>query len=215
MINVIIVDDHKIVVDGLVSILEQETEIEVVGTALNGGEAIEIIKSSKVDIAIVDIEMPIMTGVQFTAYLKEKFPDVKVLILSMYKKQKFVEKIFELGAKGYILKNKGSEELVKAIKYINQGQSYIGQEITDVLIEALNSKKHKVDKPIVQLTKREKDVLALIIKGLTSIEIGKALFIKPSTVDTHRRNLIDKTGVANSKALISFAYENNLLKIEE
>ena len=132
----------------------------------------------------------------------------------MYKNQQFVEKIFELGAKGYILKNKGSEELVKAIKYINDGQSYIGQEITDVLIDALKSKKQKVDKPIVQLTKREKEVLALIIKGHTSIEIGKLLFIKPSTVDTHRRNLIDKTGVSNSKALISFAIENKLLKTE-
>lgn len=215
MIKVIIVDDHEIVVDGLVSILDRETEIKVVGTALNGQDAIELIKSNKVDIAIVDIEMPIMDGTQFASYVKDNFPDIKLLVLSMYKNQKYVEHFFELGAKGYILKNKGSEELVKAIKYINDGQSYIGQEVTDVLIDALNTKKQKEVKPIVRLTKREKEVLALIMKGLTSVEIGKELLIKSNTVDTHRRNLIDKAGVANSKALITFAWKNKLLDNEK
>jgi len=215
MINVIIVDDHKIVVDGMVSILDHESDIKVVGTAADGSEAIELIKSNKVDIAVVDIEMPIMNGVDFASYLKDNFPGVKILILSMYKDQVFVEQILKLGAKGYILKNKGGDELVKAIKYIYDGQSYIGQEITDVLIDALKLKTQKVNKPIIRLTKREREVLALIIQGLTSIEIGKRLFIQSSTVDTHRRNLIDKSGVANSKALISFAIKNKLLDSEE
>jgi len=212
MINVIVADDHKIVVDGLVSILKDETDIHVVGTASNGQEAIEIIKHNKVDVAIIDIEMPIMTGVQVSIYLQDNYPDVKVLILSMYKTQGFVEKIVEAGAKGYILKNKGSEELVKAIRYIQKGQSYIGQEITDVLMDALKSKSIKKEPPRIQLTRREKEVLALIIDGLTSIKIGKKLFIAQSTVDTHRKNIIDKTGVANSKELIKFAIVNELLK---
>jgi Response regulator containing a CheY-like receiver domain and an HTH DNA-binding domain len=214
MINVVIADDHKIVVDGLVSILKTETDIKVVGTAYDGNQVIELIKKNKVDIAVIDIEMPIMTGVQLSIYLKEHHPKVKVLILSMYKTQSFVEQIITAGAKGYVLKNKGSEELVKAIRYINEGQSYIGQEITDVLMEALKAKSTKKENPKIKLTKREKDVLALIVDGLTSIKIGEKLFIAASTVDTHRRNLIDKTGVANSKELIKFTIVNNLLASE-
>lgn len=211
MINVIVVDDHKIVVDGLVSILKEEEDINVLGTAHDGGQAIDIIKKNKIDIAVIDIEMPIMTGVQLSEYLKENHPEVKVLILSMYKTQDFVQQIVSAGAKGYVLKNKGSEELVKAIRCIYEGKSYIGEEITDVLIEALKSKTEKREEPKFQLTKREKDVLALIVEGLTSVKIGEQLFIAQSTVDTHRRNLIEKTGVANSKALIRFAIENDLL----
>lgn len=211
MINVVIADDHKIVVDGLISILKEEEDINVVGTAYNGQHVIDIVKKNKVDIAVIDIEMPIMTGVQLSKYLNEHHPEVKVLILSMYKTQAFVEQIVSAGAKGYVLKNKGSEELVKAIRYIYDGQSYIGQEITDVLIEALKAKSEKVEQPKILFTKREKEILALIAEGLTSIKIGEKLFIAPSTVDTHRRNLIEKTGVANSKELIRFALENKLL----
>jgi two-component system, NarL family, nitrate/nitrite response regulator NarL len=211
MINVVIADDHKIVVDGLVSILKEEEDINIVGTAYNGQQALEIIKENKVDIAVIDIEMPMMTGIQLSKYLNEHNPEVKVLILSMYKTQDFVEQIVSAGAKGYVLKNKGSEELVKAIRYIYDGQSYIGQEITDVLIEALKTKSGKAEQPKIQFTKREKEILALIAQGLTSIKIGEKLFIAPSTVDTHRRNLIEKTGVANSKELIRFALENKLL----
>ncbi|MCC6725787.1 MAG: response regulator transcription factor [Saprospiraceae bacterium] len=211
MINVVLADDHKIVVDGLVSILKEEEDINIVGTAYNGQQALEIIKENKVDIAVIDIEMPVMTGIQLSKYLNEHHPEVKVLILSMYKTQDFVEQIVSAGAKGYVLKNKGSEELVKAIRYIHDGQSYIGQEITDVLIEALKAKSGKAEQPNIQFTKREKEILALIAQGLTSIKIGEKLFIAPSTVDTHRRNLIEKTGVANSKELIRVALENKLL----
>lgn len=214
MINVILADDHQIVLDGLISILKDESDINVVGTANNGQDVIELIKNSKVDIAILDIEMPIMDGVQLSKYINEHHPQIKVLILSMYKTQDFVKQIVSAGAKGYVLKNKGSEELVKAIRYIHDGQSYIGQEITDVLMDALKEKSEKKEQPKIQLTKREKDVLKLIVDGLTSIKIGKELFIAPSTVDTHRRNLIEKTGVANSKELIKFAIEKNLLPQE-
>lgn len=211
MIKVIVADDHKIVVDGLVSILKEEVDIEVVGTALNGEQVIEVVRQNDVDIAILDIEMPGLTGVQLSKYLKENYPNVKVLILSMYKSKEVVSQIIKAGAEGYILKNKGSEELVKAIRYINEGQSYVGQEITDVLIEALRSDELSNKQPSsISLTKREREVLKYIAKGLTSIQIGKQLFIAPSTVDTHRRNLIDKTGVANSKELILFAIENSL-----
>ena len=117
----------------------------------------------------------------------------------------------ESGAKGYILKNKGSDELVKAIRYIYKGHSFVGQEITEVLINAFKKKVVDNKNPISVLTKREKEVLKLIAKGLSSVEIGKTLFIAPTTVDTHRRNISEKLDIDNSKGLIIFALENKLM----
>lgn len=211
MINVLIADDHKIVVDGLSSILEHETNINVVGTAANGCEVMDLIENRRIDIAVLDIEMPGgSNGIELTKCIREKYPAIKVLILSMYKTSNFVTKAIESGASGYILKNKGGEELVKAIKILFTGDSYIGQEITHVFFDSLRTKKKEFEKNTFKLTKREKEVLSLIAKGITSIEIGKQLFIAASTVDTHRRNLIDKIGVSNSKELIIYAIENHL-----
>lgn len=210
-IKVIIADDHKIVVDGLVSILKEESDIEVVGTALNGEQVLDLAEKHPIDIAVLDIEMPGgPSGVELSEIFKVKYPDIKILILSMYKTENFVKKIIQAGAKGYIIKNKGGEELVKAIRYIYKGDSYIGQEITEVLMEALRSTAEEKEKPQVKLTKREKEVLKLIAKGLTSKQIGMQLFIAASTVDTHRRNLIEKIGVENSKGLIRFAIMQKL-----
>ncbi|MEM9547383.1 MAG: response regulator transcription factor [Bacteroidota bacterium] len=210
MISVIIADDHQIVVDGLVSILEMEADIDVVGTARNGNQVIQLLTEQKVDVAILDIEMPGLTGVQLSEIIRDKYPSTQVLILSMYNTKNFVQQIINSGAKGYILKNKGKEELVKAIRYVHMGQGYVGQEITDVMMEALKEKSKPKKEPKFVLTKREKEVLALIAQGFSSIEIGKKLFIAPTTVDTHRRNLIDKLDVSNSKELIVFAIKNNL-----
>lgn len=208
MIKIIIADDHQIVVDGLVSILKDEKDIEIKGIANNGNAVISLLENNNVDIAILDIEMPGKTGAELTEIIADRFPDVKVLILSMYKNSEIVQRIVSSGAKGYILKNRGSDELVKAIHYIQKGQSYIGQEITDVLIDALKESKKKEKEPLVILTKREKEVLGLISKGMTSNEIGKRLYIASSTVDTHRRNLIDKLDVKSSKELIIYVHQN-------
>lgn len=210
MIKVIIADDHKIVVDGLVSILKEETDIEVVGTTLDGEGVLQLVATNEVDVAILDIEMPGLTGVQLSELLKKKYPEIKILILSMYKTQGFVKKLISIGANGYILKNKGSDELVKAIRSIHAGKSFVGQEITEILIETLRSDDRKKETSKIKLTKREKEVLALIVMGLTSYEIGKKLFISSSTVDTHRKHLIEKAGVRNSKELIRYAMLNNL-----
>lgn len=207
MIKVIIADDHQIVVDGLISILKNEKDIACVGTANTGNQVISLLSSREIDIAILDIEMPGISGSELSEIIAKEYQNVKVLILSMYKNTEIVERIISTGVKGYILKNRGGEELVKAIRYIYQGQSYIGQEITDVVISALKESKLKFNSPKVILTKREKEVLALISKGMTSIQIGKLLFIAPSTVDTHRRNLIDKLGVKSSKELIIYVYD--------
>lgn len=208
-IKVLIADDHQMVIDGLMSLLECESHIEVVGQALNGKAVLEILEKQEVDIAILDIEMPELTGVEATKIIKEKYPNVKVLILSMYNTEKFVQNLIEIGADGYILKNKGKEELVKALHYIMEGDEYFGREVEKTYRKA--KKKKSVENEHVRLTKREKEVLKLIAIGDTTPIISNKLFIAASTVETHRRNLIEKTGVRNSKGLVKYAIDNNYI----
>ncbi len=209
-IKVIIADDHQIVIDGLKSILVQEKNIEVIGEALNGKDALSILEKEDVDVAILDIEMPLLSGIEVTKIIKEDFPNVKVLILSMYNTEKFVHNVIEIGADGYILKNKGKEELALAIKYIMEGDEYFGREV-EKTFRASQKRKNNESKN-VKLTKREIEVLKLIAQGNTTPKISDKLCIAHSTVETHRRNLIEKTGVeGGSKGLVRYALENSYL----
>jgi len=208
-IKIIIADDHQIVIDGLKSILSKEIDMEVVKTAKNGEEVIDNLEKELVDIIVMDIEMPILTGIEATEIIKNKYPSVKILILSMYNTAKFVQSLIEIGANGYILKNNGKEELVKAIRFIMEGDEYFGREVEKTLRQSLKRKKENYTE--VKLTAREKEVLKLIAIGDTTPIIAKKLFIAHSTVETHRRHLLEKTGVRNSKSLVKYAYENGFL----
>ncbi|MBW1295415.1 response regulator transcription factor [Aquimarina litoralis] len=209
-IKVIIADDHQIVIDGLKSLLVKEEHIEIVGEALNGNEVLDIVSKQEVDIAILDIEMPLLSGIEATKIIKKDFPNVKVLILSMYNTEKFVHSVIEIGADGYILKNKGKEELALAIKYIADGDEFFGREVEKTF--RLSQKKKNDELKNIKLTKREIDVLKLIATGDTTPIISDKLCIAHSTVETHRRNLIEKTGVkGGSKGLVKYAFENGYI----
>lgn len=206
-IKILIADDHQIVIDGLKSLIKNEKHIHVVAEAKDGNQVLGILENTIIDIAVLDIEMPNLDGVKTTLKIKEMYPYIKVLILTMYNKAEFIKNIISAGAQGYILKNKGKEELVKAINIINSGEEYYGDAVTKTLITDLKQKeKHEQE---VRLTRREKEVLKLIADGKTTPQISKVLFIAASTVETHRRNLIDKTGVSNSKGLVKFAIQHN------
>lgn len=210
-VKVIIADDHQIVIDGLKSLLVQEENIEVVGQALNGKEVLTILEKKEVDIVVLDIEMPLLSGIETTKIIKEKYPNIKVLILSMYNTEKFVHNVIEIGADGYILKNKGKEELVLAIKYISEGDEFFGREVEKTF--RMSQKKKNDEAKNVKLTKREIDVLKLIAIGNTTPIISEKLFIAHSTVETHRRNLIEKTAVeGGSKGLVRYALENGYVE---
>ena len=208
-IKVILADDHQIVLDGLKLLLKEHPEIEVVGVASNGKEAIDLLQQTSADILVSDVEMPVMDGIESAAQVLQRFPETKVLMLTMYNDQAFIRRLIETGVNGYILKNKGKEELAEAIKDISEGKNYFGRDVTDVLISSIRNKEDK-KKPQsgVPLTKREVEVLRLIADSKSTPQIAKMLFIAHSTVETHRRNLIDKTGVANSKTLIKWAIQN-------
>lgn len=210
-IKIILADDHHVVLDGLTALINTIKDIEVVEVAYNGRHALQLLGQHKIDVAVLDIEMPVLDGLKTTKEIKLKYPDVKVLILTMYNNERFIKEIIKSGASGYILKNKGGNELITAIRTVYQGQEYFTQAVTDTLIEGLRKKK-KVIGFQAKLTTREKEVLQLIVNGNSTREITEKLFIAGTTVETHRRNLIEKLGVKGTKGLIKYAIENNLLE---
>lgn len=208
MIRILLADDHQLFLDGLKLLLKEEANINLVAEANNGKEVIDLLTRQEVDIAVLDVEMPQMDGLETSAYIREHYPDTKVLVLTMYNDQAFIRKLIEVGVNGYILKNKGKEELAEAIRDISEGKTYFGREVTNTLISGIQEVIKKKPEKDIPLTRREVDVVRLIADGLSTPQIAERLFIAHSTVETHRRNLIDKTGVPNSKTLIKWAIKH-------
>jgi len=212
-INVLIADDHRIFRDGIRSILEKEQDIVVIDEAANGAEVLEKIDRLKVDVLILDIDIGKPGGIEITRTISSTHPEVKVLILSMISLHDFVINALESGAIGYILKNTGKDEVLTAIRSVAKGDSYFSKEVSAILIEQLHMprshKKHLTDIP---LTPREIEVLELIAREFSNQEIADRLFISIRTVDTHRRNMLEKLGVRNTAGLVRYAIKNGLLK---
>jgi len=211
MINVILADDHQIVLDGLRSLIECEKDMCCVDEALNGIDLLAQLKEKQADVAIVDIDMPLMNGIETTKEIKKLYPEMKVLILSMYNDNEYIKRLIEVGASGYILKNKGKEELVNAIRKVAAGGKYLGEAVIKTLMDDIQKPKKNIEEINIPLTKREKEVLKLIVECNSTPQIADKLFIAHSTVETHRRNLIDKLGVANTKELIRYAVEKGYI----
>ncbi|MEM9823932.1 MAG: response regulator transcription factor [Bacteroidota bacterium] len=214
MIKLLVADDHQIVIDGIYSILENENEveIEVVATAHSGLEVLEILKKQNVDVAILDINMPGKNGLETTQLIKEKHPKIKILILTMYKEEEKVLELFEAGADGYILKDRGKEDLVHAIRKVQKGDVYFGEEVSKILVNALSHERKAAQKPSdPKLTKRETEIIKLLADGLTTAEIAEQLFISPTTVETHRRNLLSKLELKNTPLLVRYAVQKGIV----
>lgn len=205
-IKIIIADDHRILLDSLKSLVADTEDIDVVEVANNGGYAYKLVEENPdIDVAVVDISMPNMDGIEVTRKIKETHPQVKVLVLTGHTEVDKMQQVIEAGAAGYILKSKGGNELVTAIRAIHQGNDYFGKTVTDALIEKERRKRLADSIEKVEFTPREIDVLRLIGKGLSSKEIAEELGRAPTTIDTHRRHLLEKSGVKNSKELILYA----------
>ena len=212
MIRVLIVDDHQIVRDGVKYFLNPEKDIKIIGEVDNGKKALIFLKSRKVDVVIMDLIMPVMDGKKAIKLIKERYPYVKVLVLSMSSDYVDIIDCLKMDVSGYMTKDK-THDLAIAIKKIYDGGEYYDDIVVQKII--LGVKGHiNIEKPktLTPLTKREVDVLKLIARGMSTPMISKELFIAHSTVETHRRNLIEKTGVNNSKELISFATKQGLVK---
>jgi DNA-binding NarL/FixJ family response regulator len=212
-INILVVDDHKIVRDGILSLLQDEADISIVAQAENGKDALEKIPGVLPHLVLMDINMPVMNGIECAREITRLFPEIKVLALTMLNELEHIKNMLSAGAKGYLLKNSGKEELVMAIKKVMSGQNYFSDEVKDLIMLEMVKKKTMPGKIIgekVPLTSRELDILELILQELTNQEIAEKLFISVRTVDAHRRNLLEKTGARNTAGLVKFALENHL-----
>jgi DNA-binding NarL/FixJ family response regulator len=211
-IRVLLADDHKIFRDGVRSILEKEKDIEVVDEAANGLEVIEKIKHLEVDVLVLDIDIGKPNGIEITEIISKKHPDVKILILSMMDLHDFVIQALEKGAIGFLLKNTGKDEVLTAIRSVSKGDSYFSREVSAILIEHLNkpasSRKNSAEIPI---SPREIEVLKLIAQEFSNSEIAEKLYISIRTVDTHRRNLLEKLGAKNTAGLVRFAIQKGFV----
>ena len=212
MISLLLVDDHQMIRDAIKFYFSSEEEFEVKSEATNGNEALKLLDSEKFDIVITDINMPDCDGIQLMELIGDRFPDQKVLILSMLDDAVYINKMISLGANGYILKSAPKEELCKAIKTIVDGGSYYSQEIYQTIVDSIAGKKPKQRLSVeISLSRREKEALQLIVQEYSNKEIADKLFISSRTVEAHKRNLLDKTGAKNIAGLVMYAVERNLI----
>jgi DNA-binding NarL/FixJ family response regulator len=219
MINVLIADDHKIVRDGLKSILMQHpVEVTVTGEAASGTEVLALLEVVAADLVLMDIDMPELNGIETTRQIRERFPAVKVVMLTMTDNEQLVRESMQAGAQGYLLKSGGHKELLHAIHSVAEGEEYFSVELTKILLQRVQSPRPvqavggAVPEQLpVQISVRELEVLRLIAKGHTNNQIGEILFTSRRTVETHRQYLLEKTGANNTATLILYAAAHNLL----
>lgn len=206
-VKVFIVDDHQIVVAGLKTLLEGLKEIEIAGAVSNAFEAIPFLKNNQVDVVLLDINLPDVSGIDLCKKINKEFPSVKILGISSFSERSYISRMIENGALGYLIKSAPAEEIAEAIQTVMQGRTYLSLSM-EHLIHPVNSGSVNA---LPAITKREKEVLALIAEGLTNNQIAEKLFISPLTVDSHRKNLLTKLQVNNTAALIRLAIGHGLI----
>ncbi|MBK9735670.1 MAG: response regulator transcription factor [Saprospiraceae bacterium] len=215
MINILVADDHTMFVDGIESILKAEADMFVVGRSYDGPSVIEFVKTNKVDIVLLDVNLPGMSGIEVCKELHAHHSSIKVLAISMFNEESIVSEILNHGAKGYILKNTGREELLIAIRTVAKGESYFSKDVTETIMKGLMNQRKSSSKSSVffpKLSRREKEVLKLIAQEFTTQEIADSLYISLKTVESHRSSLLSKLNARNSVGLVRIAIENNLLE---
>jgi DNA-binding NarL/FixJ family response regulator len=216
MINILIADDHTMFVDGMESILKTEADLFVTGRSYDGPSVIDFLKSHKVDLVLLDVNLPGMSGIEVCKEINANHSSVKVLAISMFNEESFVSEILNHGAKGYILKNTGRDELLKAIRTVAGGESYFSKDVTETIMKGLMNQRKASAKNSAffpKLSRREKEVLKLIAQEFTTQEIADNLYISLKTVESHRSSLLSKLNARNSVGLVRIAMENNLLDL--
>ncbi len=207
-IRVVLADDHKMILAALRSLLAKESDIEVVGDAADGHALLELAGRTAPDVAVVDIGMPSMNGIEATQQLLAVHPALKVIALSAYSDRRFVMEMLDAGARGYLVKASAGDELPRAIRAIMQGRTYLCPEVAGTLVEAARGKAR--GEPTAQLSRRERDVVALLAEGHSSLVIGERLHIAGSTVEVHRRNIMRKLNLHSIAELTKYAIREGL-----
>lgn len=212
-LRVLIVDDHAILRDGIRSLLERQEDIQVVGEAGDGRQALELAAAVKPDIVLMDINMPEMNGLDATRLIVEQQPGIKVLILTQHDNHEYITSLLQAGAAGYVLKRSGGRELLSAIRQVASQGAYLEGSVARQLLDRYTSRPEDGKAGLAALTERERQVLNLIARGKTNKEIAHQLVISPKTVSVHRTNIMIKLNVASSFELIRFVTQNELLDL--
>ena len=205
-ITVLLVDDHPLVIDGIRSCLETYDHINVVGTAKSGAEGLEKAAQLHPQIVLMDINMPDLNGLDATELFRERFPKIKLLILSMHDNREYIASALSFGARGYVLKDVPSSEIVTAIEAVHQGGTYFSSGVSEILLS------HGVTETSGPLTTREQTILLMLSEGKSNKQVARELDISVRTVETHRRNIKKKLGISSTAGLTRYAIENGLVK---
>jgi DNA-binding NarL/FixJ family response regulator len=213
-IRIVIADDHNLVRSGIVKLLNEHEKFTVLSEAENGKQAIEQCEIVKPDVLLLDLDMPVMNGLEAMPIVREKMPDIKIGILTMHKEKSLVEKLIKMGVNGYLYKSSEPEDLIYGVSQIAQGKSFYSSEVTENLVSSQAMFKSASQDQLVllaQLSDREKEITSLIAEGMSNTEIGEKLFISARTVDTHRANIMKKLEIKNLAGLIRFAISSGLV----
>lgn len=214
-ITILIADDHKIVREGLVALLSQHPHMQVVGEAENGRQAVQLAASRRPQVVVIDIGMPELNGIEATRQIIAEVPGVKVIALSMHSDKRFVKGMLKAGASGYLLKYCASEELVSAIHMVMAHRVYLSHDITGIVVEDYVQKLGDSDASAFQtLTPREREVLQLLAEGNSTRQIADSLHVSIKTIEVHRKQLMDKLGLASLADLVKYAIREGLTSIE-
>ena len=208
MIKILLADDHQLLLDGLSKILEGIPDMQLVGTTTSGQEVLELTMNLGPDVVLLDINMPGMNGVEVCKKLMKRSPDAKVIALSMYKRQSYIQRMIQFGAKGYLLKDDSSKEIEAGIRSVLQGEYYISSQLNTDLLSLL--KPHSFS-PEQEITPREIEVLEHISKGMTNHEIAEKMYLSQHTIESHRKNILIKLDAKNTADLIRVAIEKGLI----
>lgn len=207
-VRVLLVDDHAVVRDGLAQLLQSEIDLTVCGEAASAEEAVEILDRCKPDLAIVDISMAGVNGIELIKNLKAMSPKLAVLVLSMHDESHYAERALRAGAHGYVMKREARDRIMQAIRTVLDGEIYVSERIQKTLMhQYLHGPGGKTDSPVSRLSDRELEVLTLLGRGLSSKDIGDRLHLSPKTVDSHRTHMKEKLALAGGPELIRFAYD--------
>ncbi len=214
-IRVLVVDDHTIVRDGIRALLTLVADVEVIGEAANGREALEKVRQLTPDVVLMDIAMPVMDGLEATRRIRKEFPETKVLVLTQYDEEDYVLSIIEAGAQGFITKTAASSELASGIRAVFHGKSFLSPVAAKALVEDYQRAapvRNRHD-PYQQLTERERDVLKLVAEGYTTQEIANILVLSPKTVEGYRTQLMAKLSIHSKTELVKYAIRKGIVTI--
>lgn len=212
-IRILIADDHQLFREGIANLLSASLQIEIVGQAENGQEAIEKAKNLKPDIVIMDLSMPVINGVDATRILHKELPETRVLVLSMHCDKHYIKEALEAGASGYLFKNCTYDQLIEAVNTVYRGKKYLSDKITEVLIQDYLSKEEKVCDNSQELSERESEILKLKAEGKSTREISDMLFISVKTVGTHKQHILEKLNLKSIADLIKYAIKKGIVEL--